>query len=156
MEHKCSICGTMDDPEQYVWGEIRSNMEEHHTCFNCGFWQAKLEQDRTSRDLIPLIIDGSHYYARKTPKIIGYDGAVFVLKLNKDGSGQLIIDSRLTHQGKIPLRWRPKFRNNAFFITYEDFIQIEHLSENTSKAKVDITCPPLLMKEFIEKYNFTK
>jgi hypothetical protein len=146
----------MDDPEEYVWGEIRYNMEEFHCCFRCGFWMAKLEQDKSSKDLIPLIIEGHHYYVKKNPKVINYDGCILVLKINDDGTGTVVMGEHLTHQGEVPLEWRKHFRNNAFFITYEDYIQIDQLQSNTAKPAVDFVVPQELVKKLIKKYHYSK
>lgn len=93
----------------------RDIMKEHHICFNCAFWQDRIDTPPYSHEVI-----GGKYYIvnpsvrRPINRIKGGRGMEYYIRRN---DGTLIKTNNLWFQGEIPKQFRDRLPDTARFIT---------------------------------------
>lgn len=124
--NKCKICGSDIDMEWYEDGTIRSLMKSHNFCYNCAFWQEKLEI--ANKDTI--ISNNCRFQCSLIEKprrgYLGYGGGDFYFQM-LDNQKDLRHYNNCWLQGEVPTIWQKKIPNNAIQISkskYEELIKL--------------------------------
>lgn len=114
-EIKCKICGSLEDPDQYI-PKVYKTLHENHICMSCFHWNEQLLLDREVRGEHEwAVIGGVHYVIRPDDSnayFKGHGGSEFKIRFF---DGTEIITHNLWCQGVIPDTWKDKFPNNATF-----------------------------------------
>lgn len=131
---KCSICNSDIKLEQYQDCNIKNIMKEKNMCFNCAFWQEKI--DITNKDT--LVIEGNRYQGNLINKDnrstfgLGMGGRdTYVMMLNN--SNDIRHYNNVWCQGTIPELWKSKIPNNAKFISEKEYFALLENNKNKNK-----------------------
>lgn len=111
---KCKICGK-EFPEDQYSDEYQIPMNRNQMCFDCTFWNKRLEKDKTLPPHTACMIDGTHYIVadeNEKSSFRGFGGNKFVIKFN---DGTEVTTTNLWCQGEPKGYWKEKFPNNANF-----------------------------------------
>lgn len=110
----CKKCGEesthhlhlLDDPKEE--GRI---MRELGYCWNCAFWQPKVE---AKNDPLVVRVDGTHFWIHEGDTAFkGFGGHDFTIQFN---DGRVVETSNLWCQGDIPEHFRNDLPDNAVFV----------------------------------------
>ena len=112
---KCKICG-QEFPEDHYDDEFQIPMNKNQMCFNCTFWQKRLEEDATLPPHTACMIDGTHYLIgpeNEKSFFRGFGGSKFQIEFN---DGHRVVTTNLWCQGEPEHPyWKEKFPDNARF-----------------------------------------
>lgn len=163
MLETCSLCGRIDDTEEYIDSPIKKLMEEKKCCFHCAFWFNIAEGDPDLEDpSIPVIVDGSHWsYPSNSPIVFNDSNGwswrpIPTMHYILFENGKVEATNILWHQGTIPNRFRELLPNNAVFINCDEYNSIQLHISNKGKSSRQLTCPQPLLNFLLKKYNFSK
>lgn len=109
-EHPCKKCGAENYKTCYG-GDIGKMMKKMGFCFNCAFWQEKVDNKRRF-----TIIDGSSYVlgnSSSDAKYRGMAGRTFTVRHFRSGTVKSYND--VWHQGTVPDHFRDELPDNAEF-----------------------------------------
>lgn len=126
----CRLCGSCTQA-RYVM-ETRRCMVEQKLCFNCHYWQLRVEMRDNPR---MIRVDGTVYVVGKeSPKersaFRGFGGAPFYIL--RHGENVPFKTTNLWHNGKIPEHFKSLLPDNASFWTREEFEEYMQHQENSA------------------------
>ena len=163
MQNKCSICGRVDDPEEYTDSRIKEIMEEKKCCFNCAFWYTISDGDPDEENpSIPVVVNHTHWSFPSHEPVHFQESHGWSYRIIPTmhyilfEDGRIAETNQLWHQGDIPEHFHTLIPNNAVFIDMADFEQIRYHISNTGKATINSTCPQPLLNFLLKKYEFSK
>ena len=111
---KCKICDQEFDLDRFY---RKDTLAKKQMCFDCNFWQNRLEDDAKLPPHTVCMIDGHHYIIGPEDdpetQFRGFGGYKFVIEFF---DGVQVTTTNLWYQGEPGEAWKEKFPNNALFV----------------------------------------
>lgn len=125
----CKKCG-VGLPSNYLERWLESDIKEiikQGYCFYCASWMQTVEifYDKGKS----IIINGEHYYdggfinKKINGGFLGFGGRMFFIKMNE---GKVLKTNNLWNQGNVPEHFKDILKDNAEFITEEEYNKINN------------------------------
>jgi hypothetical protein len=116
----CKYCGDVVD--LHFHDELNKILADNQECHSCNFWREIYEQIQAGDNTF-YIVDGEAYHdsGRDAKDILGYrphGGAEFYIMTY---DSRFINTNGLWHRGTVPVAWQCNIRNNAVFLSPEDW-----------------------------------
>lgn len=119
LEEDCKICNGIVSTH-YI-EPTRTILKEKNLCFNCNFWQDKLDR-LLSGDHRVFVIGGTMYYHSNDDRdpvrtFRGFGGRKFMIQRL---DGEILETNNLWCNGEVPKDFKDKIKDNARFINNGD------------------------------------
>ena len=117
---RCSVC---EKTEESIWNEeTNEELATHNMCFNCNFWREKVSW-LTNPDYLnrQTIVNGCHFMVNESVLngfMQGSGGTPYYIHYN---DGRKVVSRNVWQQGDIPKLWKDKLKDNAVFVTKDNF-----------------------------------
>lgn len=122
---KCSVCNSTYNLNEFENCNIRDIMLSKDMCFNCAFWQEKVDLANENT----IVVDGYRYQCSLVDKNIvkGFLGCGGVDRYFQmlNNPNDVRHYNNCWCQGKVPDLWKDKIPNNAISISNEEYYTIK-------------------------------
>lgn len=156
MEELCNICGKPTNLDEFEPSLVIPRiMRSCGLCFSCALWTRRMILYEESKDVIPIIVSGTHYSLDKSHAVIGIssnNGLNWTQLPNMQRilmfDGTLYATNNLWYQGKIPQHFLKdkRLQDNAMFLTPSLYLELSQLREVIQTGHV----PAEIIKKLLE------